>query len=58
MKPTAPEPRRSVIKGGRVNAMSKIEEIKAEVERLPSEEARPFRQWLTEKDWGSNRAGR
>ena len=31
--------------------MSKIDELKAEVEKLPSEEFSEFFQWLAEKDW-------
>ena len=31
--------------------MSKIDELKAEVEKLPSEEFSQFFQWLAEKDW-------
>ena len=31
--------------------MSKIEELKAEIERLPSEEFTEFFRWLSERDW-------
>ena len=31
--------------------MSKIDELKAEIERLPSEEFAELFQWLSEKDW-------
>jgi hypothetical protein len=32
-------------------AMSKIDDLKAEVEKLPSEEFREFFRWMTDKDW-------
>ena len=35
----------------KVKAMSKIDELKAEIEKLPSEEFAEFFQWLSEKDW-------
>jgi hypothetical protein len=31
--------------------MSKIDDLKAEVERLPSEEFSEFFRWVSEKDW-------
>jgi len=31
--------------------MSKIDELKAEIERLPSEEIAEIFRWLSEKDW-------
>ncbi|MBI3684660.1 MAG: hypothetical protein HY235_30185 [Acidobacteria bacterium] len=31
--------------------MSKIDELKAEIERLPGEELTELFRWLTEKDW-------
>ena len=31
--------------------MSKIDELKAEIERLPSEEFTEIFRWLSEKDW-------
>jgi len=31
--------------------MSKIDELKAEIERLPSEEVAEIFRWLAEKDW-------
>jgi hypothetical protein len=31
--------------------MSKIDEIKAEIERLPSEQFAEIFRWLSEKDW-------
>ena len=31
--------------------MSKIDELKAEIERLPSEEFAEIFRWLSEKDW-------
>ena len=31
--------------------MSKIDELKAEIERLPSKEFAELFQWLSEKDW-------
>ena len=31
--------------------MSKVDELKAEIERLPSEEFTELFQWLSEKDW-------
>lgn len=31
--------------------MSKVDEIKAEIERLPSEEFTELFRWLSEKDW-------
>ncbi len=31
--------------------MSKIDELKAEIERLPSEEFAELFRWLSEKDW-------
>ena len=31
--------------------MSKVDELKAEIERLPSEEFAELFQWLSEKDW-------
>jgi hypothetical protein len=33
------------------NRMSKIDELKAEIERLPSEEFAEIFRWLSEKDW-------
>ena len=33
------------------NAMSKIDELKAEIESLPSEEFIEICRWLSEKDW-------
>ena len=33
------------------NTMSKIDELKAEIERLPSEEFTEIFRWLSEKDW-------
>ena len=33
------------------NTMSKIDELKAEIERLPSEEFTEIVRWLSEKDW-------
>ena len=32
--------------------MSKVEELKAEIERLPSREFDGLFRWLAEKDWG------
>jgi hypothetical protein len=32
-------------------AMSKIDDLKAEVEKLPSEEFSEFFRWMTDKDW-------
>jgi hypothetical protein len=32
-------------------AMSKIDDLKAEVEKLPSEEFREFFRWMADKDW-------
>ena len=32
-------------------SMSKIDELKAEIERLPSEEIAEIFRWLSEKDW-------
>jgi hypothetical protein len=31
--------------------MSKIDDLKAEVEKLPSEEFSEFFRWMTDKDW-------
>jgi hypothetical protein len=31
--------------------MAKIDDLKAEIERLPSEEFREIFRWLSEKDW-------
>ena len=31
--------------------MSKVDELKAEIERLPSKEFAELFQWLSEKDW-------
>lgn len=31
--------------------MSKVDELKAEIERLPSEEFTELFRWLSEKDW-------
>jgi hypothetical protein len=31
--------------------MSKIDELKAEIERLPSQEFAELSRWLSEKDW-------
>jgi Fe-S cluster biosynthesis and repair protein YggX len=31
--------------------MAKIDDLKAEIERLPSEESREIFRWLSEKDW-------
>ena len=31
--------------------MSKVDELKAEIDRLPSEEFAELFQWLSEKDW-------
>jgi len=36
---------------GRENTMSKIDELKVEIERLPSEEFTELFRWLSEKDW-------
>lgn len=33
--------------------MSKMEELKADIERLPSEELTELFRWLSEKDWES-----
>ena len=33
------------------STMSKIDELKAEIERLPSEEFTEIVRWLSEKDW-------
>ena len=33
--------------------MSKIDELKADIERLPSEEVAELLRWLSEKDWES-----
>ena len=33
------------------NTMSKIDELKAEIERLPGEEFAELYRWLSEKDW-------
>jgi hypothetical protein len=33
------------------NAMSKIDALKAEIERLPSEEVAEIFRWLSERDW-------
>jgi hypothetical protein len=33
--------------------MSKIDELKADIERLPGEEVAELFRWLSEKDWGS-----
>ncbi len=33
--------------------MSKIDELKADIERLPSEERAELFRWLSEKDWES-----
>jgi hypothetical protein len=35
------------------NRMAKIDEIKAEIESLPSEEVAEIFRWLSEKDWES-----
>jgi hypothetical protein len=35
------------------NTMSKIEELKADIERLPSEEVAELFRWLSERDWES-----
>jgi hypothetical protein len=32
--------------------MSKVEELKSEIERLPEEEFAELYRWLSEKDWG------
>jgi hypothetical protein len=32
-------------------AMSKIDDLKAEVEKLPGEEFSEFFRWMTDKDW-------
>jgi len=39
-----------VLKG---NAMSKIDELKADIERLPSEEMAELFRWLSKKEWES-----
>ena len=31
--------------------MSKVDELKAEIERLPSEEVAEIFRWLSERDW-------
>lgn len=33
--------------------MSKIDELKAEIEKLPSEEVSEIFRWLSEKDWAT-----
>ena len=33
------------------NTMSKVDELKAEIERLPSQEFAELFRWLSEKDW-------
>ena len=35
----------------KANAMSKIDELKAEAEKLPSEESAECFRWMSEKDW-------
>jgi hypothetical protein len=40
--------RRTFAKG---DTMSKIDDLKAEIERLPSEEFAELFRWLSEKDW-------
>jgi hypothetical protein len=32
--------------------MSKVEELKAEIEKLPGEDFAELYRWLAEKDWG------
>ena len=41
-------PNEAVLEG---NTMSKIDELKAEIERLPSQEFAELFRWLSEKDW-------
>jgi hypothetical protein len=36
---------------GRLNAVSKVEELKAEIEKLPVKEFAELYRWLAEKDW-------
>jgi len=40
--------RRAFLKG---DTMSRIDDLKAEIERLPSEEFTELLRWLSEKDW-------
>jgi hypothetical protein len=48
------------------NTMSKIDELKADIERLPGEEVTELFRWLSEKEWegwdkeieGDSQAGR
>jgi hypothetical protein len=35
------------------NTMSKVDELKADIERLPSEELAELFRWLSEKEWVS-----
>ena len=34
-----------------MNAMSRVDELKGEIERLPSDEFAELCRWLSEKDW-------
>jgi hypothetical protein len=36
---------------GRLNAVSKVEELKAAIEKLPVHEFAELYRWLSEKDW-------
>jgi hypothetical protein len=38
---------------GKGNTMSKIDELKADIEKLPSEELAELFRWLSEKEWES-----
>jgi hypothetical protein len=38
---------------GKGNTMSKIDELKADIEKLPSEEFAELVRWLSEKEWES-----
>ena len=38
---------------GKGNKMSKIDELKADIERLPSEEMAELFRWLSNKEWES-----
>jgi len=40
-----------MVAGLKGKAMSRIDELKAEIERLPGEEFAEIFRWLSEKDW-------
>ena len=43
--------RQAALSGGRAKVMSKVDELKTEIERLSREEVTELVRWLSEKDW-------